>query len=135
MVATRCHAQRRLNRLGALCRLLALMAQWHIVDGPHQNVATWVDGELWVARIEHVDDPARRKLVSVVLSRAALQAQGVPDEVAQALATSGESAIAKYLDEAEPPTRILVARDAVTPTSEFPTSPEPLPPPRRGDGE
>lgn len=111
------------------------MVRWRIVDGPHQNVATWVDGELWVARIENVNDAAQRKIVSVVLSRTALQSQGVPDEVAQALATSGRTAIAKYLDEADPPTRILVASDAIAPTSEFPASPDPFPPASRDEGE
>jgi hypothetical protein len=110
------------------------MPRWRIIDGPNQNVATWVDGELWVARIEDADDPARQKLVSVVLSRTALEAQGVPDEVARALATSGQAAIEQYLDEDDPPTRILVASDAVAPTSEFPASTEPLPPPRPNDG-
>jgi hypothetical protein len=80
-----------------------------------------------------VNDPAQRKIVNVVLSRTALQSQDVPSEVAQALATSGRTAVEKYLDEADPPTSILVAGDAVTPTSEFPVSPEPLPPPR-GEG-
>jgi hypothetical protein len=107
------------------------MGRWRILDGPNQNLATWVDGELWVARIETADDPPQRKIVSVVLSRTALQAQGVPDEVAQALATSGRTAIEKYLDETDPPTGILVSSDAITPSSDFPTSPEPLPPSRR----
>lgn len=107
------------------------MVRWRIVDGPNQNVATWVDGELWVARIENANDPARRKIVNVVLSRTALQSQDVPDDVAQALATSGRTAIEKYLDEDEPPAGILVAGDAITPTSDFPVSPEPLPPSRR----
>ena len=110
------------------------MGRWRILDGPNQNLATWVDGELWVARIENANDPAQRKIVSVVLSRTALQSQGVPEEVAQALATSGRTAIEKYLDEADPPAGILVASDAVTPTSEFPASPEPLPPSRREGG-
>lgn len=107
------------------------MGRWRILDGPNQNLATWVDGELWVARIENVDDPARRKMVSVVLSRTALDAQRAPDEVAQAVATRGRTAIEKYLDEPDPPTGILVASDAITPSSDFPTSPEPLPPSRR----
>ena len=102
------------------------MAGWRIIDGPNQNLATWVDGELWVARIENVDDSARRKLINVVLSRTALQSQGVPEEVARALATRGRSAIEKYLDEADPPTSILVASEAITPTADFPVSPEPL---------
>jgi hypothetical protein len=106
------------------------MVRWRISEGPNQNPATWVDGELWVARIENVDDPAQRKVVSVVLSRTARQSQSVPDEVAQALATNGRTAIEKYLDEADPPTAILVASDAVTATSEFPVSPAPLPPSR-----
>ena len=106
------------------------MVRWRIVDGPNQNVATWVDGELWVARIEHASDPTQRKIVNVVLSRTALQSQDVPDDVAQALATSGRTAIEKYLDEDEPPAGILVAGDAIMPTSDFPVSPEPLPPSR-----
>ena len=65
-------------------QLSVVMGRWRILDGPNQNLATWVDGELWVARIENVDDPAQQKLVSVVLSRAALAAQDVPDEVARA---------------------------------------------------
>ena len=109
------------------------MARWRILDGPNQNVATWVDGELWVARIENVDDPAQVKIVNVVLARTALEAQGVPDEVERALATSGRTAIETHLDQADPPTSILVAADAITPTSEFPVSPEPLPP-SRGEG-
>ncbi|HEY8407228.1 MAG TPA: hypothetical protein VIK66_04540 [Gaiellaceae bacterium] len=107
------------------------MGRWRILDGPNQNLATWVDGELWVARIENVDDPAQQKLVSVVLSRAALAAQDVPDEVARARETHGRTAIEQYLDEADPPPGILVAGDAVTPSSDFPTSPDPLPPSRR----
>jgi hypothetical protein len=110
------------------------MVRWRIFEGPDQNPSTWVDGELWVARIENVNDPARRKIVSVVLSRTARQSQSVPDEVAQALATSGRTAIEKYLDEADPPTAILVAGDAITATSEFPVSPDPLPP-SRGVGD
>ena len=109
------------------------MARWRVIDGPNQNPSTWVDGELWVARIENVDDAAQRKLINVVLSRAALESQGVPDEVAQALATSGRSAVEKYLDEPDPPAGVLVGSDAITPTSDFPVSPDPLPP-SRGEG-
>jgi hypothetical protein len=107
------------------------MVRWRIVDGPNQNVATWVDGELWVARIENANVPAQLKIVNVVLSRAALQSQDAPDDVAQALATSGRTAIETFLDEDEPPAGILVSADAITPTSDFPVSPEPLPPSRR----
>jgi len=45
--------------------------------------------------------------------------------------THGRTAIEQYLDEADPPPGILVAGDAVTPSSDFPTSPDPLPPSRR----
>jgi hypothetical protein len=95
------------------------VTRWRIFDGPHKQGAP-VDGELWVAAIENVNDPAQRRMVGAVLSRTVLSSEqsALPVDVRRAVDTQGLSAIERFLDWSDPPARIIVSSTAILPSDE-----------------
>jgi len=90
--------------------------KWRILDGPSPMTNTrFVDGDLWGATIENVNDPAQRRLVQVVIAGTVLQSDKdtLLSEVRDAVDSSGQTAIEKFLDEQQPPDRILVSSAGV----------------------
>ena len=92
------------------------MSKWRILDGPNElpNVRG-TDGDLWGATLENANDPAQRRLIQVVLSRSIMQSsrEGLMLDVRQAIESNGRTAIEKFLDEQQPPHRVIVSSSGV----------------------
>ena len=97
------------------------MAKWRILDGPHLQQSTMaVDGAVWAATIENVNDPAQRRHVQVVIAGTILDSDPdtLLDDIRQAVASNGKSAIERFLDEQHPPDRIVVSSTGIQPSDE-----------------
>ena len=93
------------------------MPRWRILDGPNELPPDkhFTDGGLWVATLENANDPAQRRLIRVVLARSILQSarEGLERDVREAVESKGRTAIERFLDEREPPDRILVSSSGI----------------------
>lgn len=89
------------------------MARWEIIDGPHAANGGQIDGTLYTAIVGNVNDPAQRRIVSILITGQARQL-GYTADVEQAVATNGRSTLAQHLDDAQPPDRIRVTADGIT---------------------
>jgi hypothetical protein len=98
------------------------VSRWQIIDGPHQHEAHQIDGELWLATIGNVNDPAQRRIIGAVLSRTVLDSDQstLPIDVRLAVASQGRRAIERFLDEPDLPARIIVSSTAILPSDESP---------------
>jgi hypothetical protein len=93
------------------------MSRWRILDGPNELSPDkhFTDGGVWGATLENVNDPAQRRLIQVVLARSILQSarEGLERDVREAVESNGRTAIERFLDEQEPPDRILVSSGGI----------------------
>jgi hypothetical protein len=95
--------------------------KWRILDGPHQVENTLgVDGAVWDAIIENVNDPAQRRHIRAVISGTALDTD--PDrlitDIRAAIESNGKTAIERFLDEQVPPDRIIVSSTGILPSDD-----------------
>ena len=87
------------------------MARWRRVAGPFERIPSsdYFDRE-WTWRIA-AEDASTREIKVEVARR--LRSVELPADSRQALSTRGASAVDKYLNESEPPPRILVMSSGV----------------------
>jgi hypothetical protein len=110
-----------LNDDALLARLrdnLGEVTRWKILDGPNkQTEESGIDGELWLATIESVNDPAQKRIVGVEIPRSILQSDlsKLDDAIRRAVESNGRTAIDRYLEDSEPPDRIVVGHTAILP--------------------
>jgi hypothetical protein len=94
------------------------MQRWHIIQGPDRlTVGPHDDLAVWSATIESHGVPARRRAIRVEFARTVLRSDRdllIPD-VREALDTKGQSAIERFLDKDEPPSRIIVSGTGILP--------------------
>jgi hypothetical protein len=95
--------------------------KWRILDGPHLQPSTGsVDGAVWLATIENVNDPAQRAHVQVVISGTVLSTDPnfLITDIAQAVESNGLTAIERFLDLQHPPRKIIVSSTGILPSAE-----------------
>jgi hypothetical protein len=83
--------------------------RWRILDGPAtMQYPLGEDWELcWVWLTGRGEE---KRHVAVYVARGCLGSYELADESKRAMQTRGESAVAAVLDEAEPPTRLVITR-------------------------
>jgi hypothetical protein len=94
------------------------MGKWRIIDGPRQEENTQgFDGQVWLAMIENASNPSQRAFVQVAIAPTALAV--TPDwltgNVKDAVESHGRTAIEMFLDERDPPRKILVRTIGIRP--------------------
>lgn len=92
--------------------------RWHIIQGPDRlPVGPSSLVAAWSATVESQDIPAQRRTIRIEMARTLLcsDRDGLMTEVREALDTNGQSAVERFLDMPEPPTRIVVSATAILP--------------------
>jgi hypothetical protein len=95
--------------------------KWRILDGPNQVANTGgVDGDVWILTIENVNDPAQRRIVQVVIAGSVLNSDRVRlmTEIRKAVESNGKTALERFLDDQNPPGRIIVSSTGIRPSDE-----------------
>jgi hypothetical protein len=87
---------------------------WRIVDGP--ATMQYPQGDDWdVCWVWLTGRGEEKRHIAVYVARGCLRGDGLADDSQRAIRTRGESAVAVVLGDAEPPTRLVIARDGIGP--------------------
>jgi hypothetical protein len=85
---------------------------WRILDGPatmqHPQGGDWDICWVWLT-----GRGEEKRHIAVYVARGCLRRDELPDDSKRAIETRGESAVAAVLDDTDPPTRLVVARDGI----------------------